>query len=361
MPRLSFVLVLFCSLLSAEIYQKVENTNFTIHEKNYTYNYDRLRLRLDWQDQRLFATVIADGVNYLGEEYTDSEGFVYNKLLRSNTPFKTQTNYTDYNGGSAYAKLYRAYAGYEDGDNRVVAGLQNISMGVGRIWQVTNIYNPKNIYALEPDETYGVAGVLYTRYLSATSNLSAVISLDRNDEPRYALRYKSFLDVADVALDLVSDKSVNMVGYELEGSEPSSGIGLRSEGAYFDTNSSDFFQGIVGVDYGFENGVTLIAEALYSSKIFTNEETLKNYESAYLQNIVGSHYFTALSLSYPINIYLDTSCVYIEGFDGEKSRFFSPQFTYTLNDYNSFTVGMMLYDQGTQDLDRYFFKWLFSF
>jgi hypothetical protein len=362
MLKILGVFVLFGIALFAQLDHKVENTNITLKEGDYIYNYDRLRLRLDWQDELYFGTVIADGVNYLGQKYIDSQLFEYKQFFESNTPFKTQTDYAHYKGGSAYAKLYRAYGGYQDENNRVVVGLQNISMGVGRIWQVTNIYNPKNIYALEPDETFGVAGVLYTRYLDQTSHISGIVSLDRNDEPKYALRYGASHESADVALDLIASKELNMFGYEIDGAL-ANGMGIRSEGAYFDTNSSDFFQGLVGFDYGFEDGLIVVVEALYSSKIFSQEEIIANYQSGYLQNMVGSHYFTALSLSYPLNLYLDTSCVYLEGFDGDKTRFFSPQINYTLNDYNTFSLGAMLYDQkgSEQELDRYFFKWDFSF
>lgn len=361
-----FFAILGTTTLFAEIDFKTENTNITLKEDRYTYNYDRLRFRLDWEQESYFATMIADGVNYLGQNYIDSNLFGYKQLLRSDTPFKTQTTLEHYNKGAAYAKLYRAYAGYEDEKNRVVVGLQNISMGVGRIWQPTNIYNPKNIYAIEPDETFGVMGALYTRYLDQTSHISGIVSVDRDNKLQYALRYKTFLDVADLAHDLISSDTTKMVGYEIDGSLQGSGIGVRSEGAYFDDNLSNFFQGIVGIDYGFEDGLTVVVETLYSSKIFSAQEVANNYDAKIAQNMVGSHFYGALSLSYPFTIYLDGSFVYIEGFDGERSRFISPQLTYTLNDYNSITISAMLYDTDkastySGDLNRYYLKWSLSF
>lgn len=364
MAKLAFVL-LFVVNLFAEVDFKTHNTNITLKEDSYFYNYDRLRFRLDWKDDAYFGTVIADGVNYLGQRYINSPSFSSKQLFRSNTFFETQTEYTEYKRGSAYAKLYRAYGGYEDADNRLVIGLQNISMGVGRIWQPTNIYNPKNIYALEPDETFGVAGVLYTRYLDETSQVSGVVSVDREEKLRYGFRYQVFLDGADVALDLLSSDEVNMAGYEIDGSIGSKGIGVRSEGAYFDTNNPDFFQGLIGADYGFENGVTLVVELLYTSKIFTPQEAEKNLNAAYLQNMVGSHYYSAISLQSPFTIYLDGSIVYIESFDGKRTRFLAPQINYTVNDYNKVSIGAMIYDgergSETENLERYFFKWDLSF
>lgn len=355
-------LLVFREILFADLDLKTANTNITLKEDEYTYNYDRLRLSLDWKENGYFITLIADGVNYYGNKYIDSELYRARKLVQSNTPIKTQTDPLKYKSAQAYAKVYRAYGGYEDKNNRVIAGLQNISMGVGRIWQPTNIYNPKNIYALEPDETFGVMGVLYTRYFDETSHLSTIVSVDRDDKLSYALRYQAFLGVADVAVDLISANEMKMAGYEIDGSLGSAGIGLRSEGAYFDTNRSKFFQGIVGLDYGFENGLTVVLEGLYSSKIFTDQEMLNSLNINILQNIVNSHFFTAVSASYPFNIYLEGSCVYIKSFDGVDSDFYSPQLQYTFNDYNTFTLGAMIYkSQNGADSQRYFFKWNLAF
>ena len=106
----------------------------------------------------------------------------------------------------------------------------------------------------------------------------------------------------------------------------------------------EFIQAIVGADYGFENGITVIAEALYSSENFTYQEILLNYDSEILPNLVYSNFYTALSLSYNFNIFLDGSLVYIESFNDNNSRFVSPTLTYTLNDYNSFILGEILQD-----------------
>ncbi|MCK4874338.1 MAG: hypothetical protein KAS26_00690, partial [Sulfurimonas sp.] len=137
--KIAIVGILLVSSLFADFDYKVDNTNITIsqgssslnEDKTYMYNYNRLRFRGDYTDENYFATIIADGVNHLGHSYIKSNTFEYVKLSHSDTPFTTQTNFKDYGDGAIYAKLYRLYGGYEDSDNRVVVGLQNISMGVG--------------------------------------------------------------------------------------------------------------------------------------------------------------------------------------------------------------------------------------
>jgi hypothetical protein len=371
--KTAIVLFVFASSVFADFDYKVDNTNITIsqgssllnEDKTYIYNYNRLRFRGDYIDGNYFSTVIADGVNYLGHNYIKSNTFEYLKSTRSNTPFTTQSNFEDYGDGAIYAKLYRLYGGYEDSDNRVVVGLQNISMGVGRIWTPTNLFNHRNIYALEPDEVFGVCAISYTRYINDSSHVTVVASRKRNHSFKYAARYKTFLDFADFAIDFVSSNDTKMIGYEIEGNLADTGVLLRSEGAFIKNSlktqigkvKKEFFQGVFGADYGFKNGVTIVGEALYSSKEFSYQEILLNLDSEILPNLTNAHFYTGLTMAYSFNIFLDASLLYIESFNDKNSRFISPSLTYTLNDNNSFILGTII-----QDTDNtYYFKWALSF
>lgn len=360
----------FSTLLNADFEYRVENSNFTNYQESpvedYLYNYDRLRLRLDYTQDEFFGTLIADGVNYYGDTYVNSSEFDFIKLQKSDTPFKTQTSFNEYSNGAAYLKVYRAYLGYEDAKNRAVLGLQNITMGVGRIWTPTNLFNPRNTYAIEPDETFGVFGLSYTRHFSDTSALTVVASQKADESYKYALRYKAYLDFADFALDVVKSDETTMLGYEIEGNLGETGVEVRSEGAYIKSDLKEdllsdeeveYFQGIIGADYAFVDGITLVSEALYFSKKFSYEQILLNYDSEILPNLVSSNFYGAVSLTYSFNIYLDGALLYIDGFDGGESRFVSPSLTYTLNDYNSFILGALL----QEDVNRYYLKWTLSF
>ena len=381
--KLLLTLSLTTLTLLADFDYTVSNTNYTISQGSifpnddttYLYNYDRLRFRGDYTHDNFFVTFIGDGVNYLGHDYVTSPSFTYVKLFEADTPFKTQTAFHDYYEGSVYAKLYRFYGGYEDENNRVVIGLQNITMGVGRIWTPTNLFNPRNAYALEPDEVFGVAAISYTRHLDDTSHITFVASQKANHSFKYAARYKAFLDVADMALNLVNSDETIMAGYEVEGNLADTGVEIRSEGAYIKntlkttrgaTEDREFFQGILGADYGFENGLTLITEALYSSETFSYAEILLNFDSEILPNLVYSHFYFAATLTYSFNLFLDASLLYIESFNDQNSRFVSPILTYTLNDYNSFILGAMV--QGGPDdsefgvfSNTYYFNYRLSF
>jgi len=180
-----------------------------------------------------------------------------------------------------------------------------------------------------------------------------------------------------VGLNVVSSDDTLMFGYELEGNLVETGIEVRSEGAYIknraiivdDTGSTkeeSFYQGIVGADYGFENGVSLIVEALYSSQTFSYMDVLLNFNSEINPNLVLSHFYAGGSVTYDFNIFLNGALTYIESFNEKNSRFISPVFMYTINDYNTLSLGAM-FQSGPQGSEfgsfenTYYFRYEFSF
>lgn len=362
MKKYIVLILLFFSLLHAELEYRVENSNIQIKDTD-TYNYNRLRLHLDYNKDKYFTSLIADGINYYSQSYVNSLEFEYLSQQRSDTPFDTQTSMNYYENGADYAKIYRLFGGYEDDKNRICVGLQNIPMGVGRFWNPTNIFNPKNIYAIEPDEIFSVMALSYTRHIDSTTDLHVVSSIKEDETLKYALRYKTFLDLADVAVDVVYSDTTQMLGYELEANLFDTGVEVRSEGAYIRSDLAQeedvkFYQALVGAGYGFVNGVNLTFESLYSSKdfsAFTDTDWFLNKDSEILSNMTTSKFYAGASLSYAFNIFLDGSVMYIDSFDNQDP-FTSVALNYTLNDYNIFTFGVM-----SQEDETYYLKYQLSF
>ncbi len=397
--RLSVLSLLAGVSLFADFDYTVTNTNFTIDqatafpaqyaaafpelsfEDDYLYNYDRLRLDGTLTHEGFYATLIADAVNYYGESYVESIDFSYIELLNPDVPFKTRTSFHDYGTGTWYAKLHRLYGGYEDDRQRITLGLQKITMGVGRIWTPTDLFNPKNSFALEPDEVFGVLALVYAYSPSQLSTLRAVVSMKEERSYKYAASYKAFLEGVDAGINVIHSYETTMVGYELEGNLFDTGAEWRSEGGYFknstdcettiaactdDALKSEFFQAIAGFDYGFESGVTWAVEGYYSSETFGYGEIIRYYESEILSNMVQSDFYLGTSLMYDFNLFLGGSLMYIESFNTDNSRFVSPSLTYTLNDNNVFSLGAMVNSGSVQSEfgafgNTYFFKWQLSF
>ena len=378
----SLSLLLWTSLF-ADMEWRIENSNFLLsqasyvplEDERYIVDYNRFRLRADWHEGNYFATGIADGVSYIGSEFVNSLSFSYLKYIHSDTPFRTQTSFNDFSQGSVYAKLYRLYAGYDDGKSRVVAGLQNINIGVGHIWTPSNLFNPKNTYALEPDETFPVLALYGSYYVTEKSQLYGAVSQREDHSFKYAAGVKHSFGSSDISLNIIKSDQTTMLGYTIEGDLSDTGIELRSEGAYIRStlptlagpdSEVDFFQGLIGADYAFQNGVNLTVEGLYSSKAFSYLDALANLNSELNGNMTLSHFYLGGMMSYDMTIYLSGSLLYIESFNTHNSRFISPTLTYTLNDNNQFNVGALI-QAGPSESEfgmfgnSYYLKYVFSY
>lgn len=329
-----------------------ENGNFTLSRElietddRVLYNFNRFRVTDNMTHENWFVTAIGDVRNYLGRDYINSFEYAYLSSVESDTPFGTETSRHDYGEGEIYAQLYRLYGGYADEKQSVVFGLQKISMGVGRIWNPADLFNPVNPLALEPDEVYGVFGLSYTYALSELSEVMAVAAQREDHSFKYAARLKGYLGFADIAVDFVTADDVLMIGYELEGELFDTGIELRSEGGYFKDKiqKDSFFQAIFGADYGFENSLILTGEWLYSSKTFDLLSILPR-ESGLRDNLMPSHDYLGLSAQYEFDMLLRGSLFGIESIDDE-SFYISPVLLYSLSDDMSLSLGAMLYGGG---------------
>ncbi len=381
--KVCVLLSLFTISLYAQSSLRIENTNFTLsqgsyvptQQKRYLYNYNRLRLYYDWDKGDYFMHTSGDIVNYFGKKFIDSNSFSYLRQLHADTPIKMQSHFHHYGKGDINTKLYRLYGGYQDDNNRLVAGLQNITMGVGHIWTPSNLFNPQNSYALEPDETFGVMALSYTRYIGTQSQIYGVLSQRKDKSRKYAAGYKTTLNMIDIALNTIHSNDTNMFAYAIEGDLGDTGIDVRSEGAYIKSRiamssgreeEKKFFQGLVGADYAFEHGLNLTIETLYSSETFGYDDLLANFNKELFANLAMAHWHLGTTLSYDFTIYLSGSLLYIESLHSEDSRFISPSLRYILNDNNTFSIGAMLYG-GSQKSEfgmqknSYYLKYVLSY
>jgi hypothetical protein len=359
-------------LLALEHDVTFENTNFlmsyggVLDNKRYTYDYNRFRVSDSITHEAWFVTLIGDLHNYLGHDYINSPDYTLKRSFGPDIAFSIETNTYDYYEGEAFLRLYRAYGGYADDVQTLSVGIQKISMGVGRIWTPTDLFNPKNSLALEPDEVFGVLALSYTRSITDLSNAMVVVSQREDKSAKYAGRVKGYLEVADIALDVVSSDDALMIGYEVEGNLFDTGAEWRSEGGYFkdDILEKEFFQGILGVDYGFENGLTTAIEWLYSSETFDYLTVLER-ESGVPDNLVLSHNYAGMTASYPFSLLLEGSLIVVGSFD-DHSVFAGPLLEYSLGDDHSLALGAMLYGGGGATEfgmvdNAYYLRWKITF
>lgn len=358
-------------LLSASEHKlALENTNYlmqygsALEPKSYWVDYDRLRFSDYYNSGNWFAAVIADVHNYYGEGFLGSADYAFSGMLESDTPFSIESEKKNYGNAEAYFRLYRAYAGYEDARHSVTVGLQKISFGVGRIWTPTDLFNSKNVVALEPDEIMPLLAARYSYAFSDLGSAMAVVSQRGDHTFKGAVRIKGYFNVADMAIDAVAAEDHMMIGYELEGDLFDNGALIRSEGGYFkdDTLDTAFFQGIVGIDYGFEMGLSVAAEWLYSSRTF---DLFSRYQSPLSGTLKRSNHYFGASADYPYGLLSSVAAAAVWSAD-DGSLFFTPSYSYSLSDEQTLSLGAMLYaGSGESEFgsvkNSYYMKWKVTF
>ena len=345
------LLCLTVPLMAVEHDFTIENTNYTISKAPYPdgdrtlYNYNRLRLTDKIKEGNWFAHIIADIDNYYGEDYIESFEYQFLGTINADTPFDIETNSKNYGNGEVFGRLHRFNVGYSDEKHSVVFGLQKVSMGVGRIWTPTDLFNPRNPLALEPDQVYGNYALSYTYALGELSEVMGVVAKRHNDKYKYAGRIKSNFGVVDIALDVLSSDDAQMIAYELEGNLFETGIEWRSEGGYFKDKLLDkeFFQGILGLDYGFQNGLTLVTEWIHSSKTYNFDEILLYQESTLSNNRHLSNDYIGASAYYDFNLLFNGALSMIYSPE-DQSSFVSPLIEYSISDDASLALGAMLFN-----------------
>jgi len=345
------LLCLTVPLMAVEHDFSIENTNYTISKVPYPdgdrtlYNYNRLRLTDQIKEGNWFAHIIADIDNYYGEDYIESFEYQFLGTINADTPFDIETNSKNYGNGEVFGRLHRFNVGYSDETHNVVFGLQKISMGVGRIWTPTDLFNPRNPLALEPDQVYGNYALSYTYALGELSEIMGVVAKRHDHTYKYAGRIKSNFGVLDIALDVLSSDDAQMIAYELEGNLFETGIEWRSEGGYFKDKLLDkeFFQGILGLDYGFQNGLTLVTEWIHSSETYSFDEILLHQESTLSNNRHLSSDYIGASAYYDFNLLFNGALSLIYSPD-DQSSFISPVIEYSISDDASLALGAMLYN-----------------
>lgn len=299
----------------------IENTNIVgYNEEHHVTDMNRLRAEITLEH----------------EKYPDIVG----KLMVDN-----ETQYVSIPSSlQNITSIYRGYVQYRGVVHFLSIGRQRIPLGVGRIWNPIDVFNPIDSEAVETDERAGTESIRYEYALSDLSNIDVAVA-----QGRRALRIKGFLEFADVALVglLDEDNDRDIVGWELEGQLLETGIELRSEGGGFHdrTTGDRYSEFILGAEYGFENSLTLLAEYKYS-------------------DVNKIDYVGARASYQPAMLWL-CNLLCIVSLD-DQSGFAAPSVEYSLSDDMTLNVGAFLYCGGDGDefgamADRYYLRWFIHF
>ncbi len=299
----------------------LENTNIIGYQEiNHTTDFNRLRadLSLDYSEApNLFAKLIVD-----------------NKSEYITTPehFKNKTS------------VYRAYLQYRGDTHFWTIGKQRIPLGVGRIWNPIDKFNPIQIEQVEPANRQGVDAIRYEYAHSQFSVIDVTLAQDQG-----AIRAKTNLQQIDIGLICTwdDDTDIDIIGWEVEGELLQTGIEFRSEGGRFHNHSTDdhYFSYIIGAEYGFANSINFLTEYHYDGEL----------EADYLAG--------QLSLQPAMLWYY--SCLVTNKL-GEKSGFINPTVEYSFSDNTTIGTGAFIYygheeSAFSQPPDQYYLRLFIHF
>jgi hypothetical protein len=299
----------------------LENSNIAGYDDLYQlFDYNRLRAEFTLEHEQysnFSARLIADNETY----YKNDPGSLVNRT-----------------------SIYRAYVEYSGSRHLWVVGKQRIPLGVGRFWNPTDVFNPINIEAIETDQRPGTNTIRYEYAVSELSNIDVNVANGKG-----AIRVKGYLDYADVALvgEWDEDQNQDIIGWEIEGELPNTGIELRSEGGSFHDRQSGqrHTEFIAGAEYGFANSLVLMGEYHYLDGPRRDElGVLASFQPAML-------WTCSLMIVTDLN-------------DG--SGFFSPVIEYSLSDEMTLSGGAFVYYGNERSFyglgfDRFYVRWFVHF
>ena len=295
----------------------IEDTVIGYHDEEESLGLrNRLRLKavLGWAELQDFSGVLI-GDNVSG--YLEESDEFYNRM-----------------------SLNRAYLRYAGTKHLWVVGKQRVPFGVGRVWNPIDLFNPIDSLSIEPEERPGTEALRYEYALSELSNLDSTFSRDKS-----AIRLKSFMAGFDVGVVGVLDtgEQRDIIGWELAGELPGTGIEVRSEGGRFHNRNGEesHVEAIFGAEYAFADSLTLLGEYLYNEE--TNKDSL------------------ALSGGYQLSMLWTLQVLLIHSM-ADHSWGLAPGLHYSMADDMTLSLGCFLYN-GDEDeeygslADRYYFRW----
>lgn len=229
---------------------------------------DLNRARMEWDAKAwswLSAKVIWDNEVIFGN-YVQTFDFATSESLRDSPQMNLYYNIVQKENFYYGQNFYRAYLKIAPKPLTFIAGRQKIDWGVARILSPNDLYTPLSTFALEPTEKVGVDSANLTIPITKTTKLSAVYSVNRHFSKSrtgvYLTQTIGRFDVSALGGRFLND---TILGCNFTGDIHN--VGVRGEFIYdFSVSGGNFAQLTAGMDYGFANTFTLIAEYFFNGQ-----------------------------------------------------------------------------------------------
>lgn len=227
--------------------------------------------------------------------------------------------------------FFRAYAKLAYRETDAVLGRQRIPVGSGRLWSALDMLNPVNPLQVERDELVGVDALLIEQRLGALSKASAIYApRPGGGSPRWVLRYRDHVGEADVSATLARYWGDDYAGLDV--ATQLGGLGVRGELTLTrPARGRRYASAVLGLDYAFENTLTLTLEGYLSSQDATERQRQIGADPLRAQvQPPGTRYIGLLG-SYEFTPLLKATVVLLSN-RGDHSRFASAALAWSVRD-----------------------------
>lgn len=280
-------------------YQKLNSTLATLFgtDQDQFFNLTRVRLRptlLPWTDGELSVEYEITGL-YKTSEFTtgaDLSAPNRNQLVNLSWVLIDTEHYT------ARHFIDRLYFKQMFDVGEIVVGRQRISMGTGRIWNPTDLFNPINPASFSKIEKDGVDALTGRLYLGSFTDLSFVYNpYDDFRKKNIGAKFRS--NVAEYDFSFLAGRfgDRDVLGADFAGNFFDAG--LRGEGIYsapHDDFSAGFVKAILGLDNQFTPELYALIEYHYNGEGTTDRFSydLARLLAGEILN-VGTQYLAAMA------------------------------------------------------------------
>jgi len=315
-------------------------TTFPLVE-DYTLDLNRLRLEVRGRPRNWLGFDIQYDNEALLGSYLDTAQFQQLRSVRPQTYWDLEDDYIDRGSIFVRHRLYRGYVDIATPVADILIGRQRIAWGSGHFWNPTDLLNPFNPTAIEPEERQGVDALLIQRNIGALSRLSLAYAPQRDSPASGAIHYRTNVASTDVAVLLGEFRGDRVVGFDIVGRAGEGG--LRAEIARTHAgNGTDNTRAVAGADYAFANTLILSVEYYYNGQGTTDESAydLLALQAGRIQN-VARHYWGVQAI-YDITPLLRTDNSLIVNAD-DGSRFFAPRLIYSIAPNVDGALGVQLF------------------
>lgn len=292
---------------------------------SYLSNLTRLRLEPRYRNGDWTLEAAYD-VELLTGSFLDSPEFALLKNAPDPRYWALQDEFYESGDLVARHQLYRGTVQWRSpvGDFRL--GRQQVNWSTALIWNPMDILNPISPLQLEPDERVGVDALLWDKPWGALGRISAVHAPQHDARASStAVRAKRYIGGVDAGLMAGEFENVTKVGFDGSGSV--TGTGWRTEWVWSDPDVSDsYWQGVVDLNWSFQNGLNLAVEYFYNGRPFPvsaiGPEALVSAQPLY----AGRHY-TGLLMRQEVNPFWQYQVLAIRNGD-DASWVFYPRSTW---------------------------------